>query len=196
MTAAELLSDVFTRVATDPLLLVPAIVLAGFVLEDLATVTVAVLASHMVIDNDVALAAAVAGTVLGDLALYALARWAGERAIVRHWLDGPMLARVLGWVHRRALAMVVVARFTPGFRLPVFAAAGAIGVPALPFAATIMITTLIWTPGLYWTAAQLGGSPMAWTGSLGWVALVVLGSALLAAPRIARAVATGRAQAR
>jgi membrane protein DedA with SNARE-associated domain len=196
MTLTELLADLLTRFATDPWLLVPIIVTATFVLEDLATVTVAVLASHMVIDGNVALAAAIVGTALGDIALYAAARWARGVPFVSAWLSRPLLNRTLDWVRRHALPMVVVARFVPGLRLPVFAGAGAVRMPALPFVATIIVTTLLWTPGLYWSAAQLGAVHSPWSGAIGWAAVLGLAGALLAAPRLATGLIVARGEAR
>jgi membrane protein DedA with SNARE-associated domain len=196
MTATDLLADLLMRFATYPWLLVPLILAATFVLEDLATITVAVLASHMVIDGGVALAAAVAGTALGDIALYAAARWARGVPFVSAWLARPLLNRTLGWVRRHALPMVVVARFVPGLRLPVFAGAGAVGVPALPFAATVIVTTLLWTPALYWSAAQLGAAHSPFSGTVGWTAVLALAATLLAAPRLASRLILARGPAR
>lgn len=49
MEAAAHLTTLLTMLADRPVVLATAIVLATFVLEDLATVTVALLAAHMVI---------------------------------------------------------------------------------------------------------------------------------------------------
>lgn len=192
----DLLADLLMRFASDPWLLVPIIVAATFVLEDLATVTVAILASHMVIDGEVALAAAVAGTALGDIALYAAARWARNVRFVRGWLQRPLLERMLVWMRRHALPMVVAARFLPGLRLPVFAGAGAVGMPALPFVAAIFLTTLLWTPGLYWSAAQLGAVQAPWSGPIGWIAVLSLGAALTVAPHLASRLVLARGKTR
>jgi membrane protein DedA with SNARE-associated domain len=193
MTPTDLLADLLMRFAANPWLLVPLILAATFVLEDLATVTVAVLASHMVIDGSVALAAAVAGTAFGDIALYAAARWARSIPFVSAWLARPLLNRTLGWVRQHALPMVVAARFVPGLRLPVFAGAGAVGVPAPPFVAAVIVTTLLWTPALYWSAAQLGPTVL---GATGWIAVLALAAALLAAPRLASRLILARGSAR
>jgi membrane protein DedA with SNARE-associated domain len=184
MTLTDLLADLLMRFASDPWLLVPLIVAATFVLEDLATVTVAVLASQMVIEGEVALASAVVGTALGDIALYAAARWARGVSFVSAWLARPALTRMLEWVRRHALAVVIVARFVPGLRLPIFAGAGAVRMPLLPFIAAIIVSTLIWTPGLYWSAAQLGASQDPAFGAMGWTAVLALAAVLFATPHL------------
>lgn len=195
MTLTDLLADLLMRFASDPWLLVPLIVAATFVLEDLATVTVAVLASHMVIDAEVALASAVVGTALGDIALYAAARWARGVPFVSAWLARPGLTRMLDWVRRHALAMVIVARFVPGLRLPIFAGAGAVRMPLVPFIAAIIVSTLIWTPGLYWSATQLGAAHSPSFGAMGWTAVSALAAALFAAQHLVSRLVVVRGKA-
>ena len=195
MTLTNLLAELLMRVASDPWLLVPLIVAATFVLEDLATVTVAVLASHMVIDGEVALASAVAGTALGDLALYAAARWARDIPLINVWLARPALTQMLEWVRRHALPMVIVARFVPGLRLPIFAGAGVVRMPAIPFTVTIILSTLIWTPALYWSATQLGAAHSPVAGAMGWTAVLALAAALFAAPHLVSRLLLARGEA-
>lgn len=192
MDARAFLSELLMQVAGQPLLLVTVILVATFLLEDLATITVALLASHMVIDGTTALGAAVFGTVLGDVALYALARWAGDRTFVQRWRRRPALARVIAWTRVHALKMLVIARFTPGLRFPVFAGAGVVGIPAAPFIATVTVTTLIWTPGLYYAAARLDMAGLERLGGMSWVAaLALVGAIMLAAHLVSARLAQG-----
>ena len=88
MDANAYLANGLMAVANQPVLLVLAIVLATFILEDIATVTVALLASHMLIDSSIAVAALVAGTVLGDLAVYFVARRAAHLPWIARRLNG------------------------------------------------------------------------------------------------------------
>lgn len=186
-----MLGDVLMAVAGDPITLGVVIIIATFVLEDAATITVALLASRMVIDARWALAAATIGTILGDIALYAIARWAGERRWVRRWTGRPTVAAALGWLERHAVGLVVLARFTPGLRLPVFAGAGTVRVPAGRFVVAVILSTLAWTPGLFWAATALDMSDL---GAARWVAPALLLAALLLLPRAtARVLARSRA---
>lgn len=186
-----MLVEWLTDAAREPAVLMLLIIAATFVLEDAATITVALLAGAMVIDGRLALIAATIGTVLGDLALYAAARWAGDRRLVRSWLERPSVAPVLDWMRGRALPLVVVARFTPGLRLPVYAGAGAIRVPFAPFALAVALSSLVWTPGLYWAASHLDGAALMRLGAFGWALAFGLIVAAAMLPR-----ATGRALAR
>lgn len=181
------LANLLMQVAGQPVLLVAAIVIATFVLEDLATITVALLASHMVIDGSLALGAAVLGTIAGDAALYAIARWAGSVPYVQRWHRKPALARVISWTRTHALAMLVVARFTPGLRFPVFAGAGVIGMPAAPFFTTVTLTTLIWTPGLYYAVTRLDMAGLHQLGGTGWLTALALAGVIIVAAHLVSA---------
>lgn len=186
MDPTALLTDTLMAVAGQPAALVLVIVAATFLLEDLATITVALLASKMLIPGETALAAVLVGTVIGDLALYAAARWAGGIPFVRRWTEKPAAAAVLGYIRRHALMMVAVARFTPGLRLPVFAGAGTVRTPFVPFALAILVSALVWTPGLWFATTSLGMTDF----PFGWAA-AGLALLLLLAPH-----ATGRLLAR
>lgn len=182
--ANAILTNSLMAVATQPVLLVLAIVIATFILEDIATVTVAVLASQMVIDGSIAVAALVAGTVLGDLAVYYIAKRAAHLPWIARRLNGGGARPVLVWLERHAVAMVLVARFTPGLRLPVFAGAGTIGMPAGRFALVVTLSTLIWTPGLFWAASTLGMTGLGQFGTYSWALPGALIAILVLAPRI------------
>lgn len=195
MDANAYLATGLMAVANQPVLLVLAIVLATFILEDIATVTVALLASHMLINSSIAVAALVAGTVLGDLAVYFVARRAAHLPWIARRLNGGGVKPVLAWLERNAVAMVLVARFTPGLRLPVFAGAGTIGMPARTFMLVITLSTLVWTPGLFWAAGSLGMAELGLLGAYSWVLPAALIVAMALAPRIVSALISRRGNA-
>lgn len=187
MNFAATFSDLLTSFAHQPVALVLLIIAATFVLEDVATVTVALLAARMVIDGPTAAAALVAGTLLGDLALYAAARWAGHYRPVARLLSHPAAVPAIDWLRRHSLAMVVIARFAPGLRLPIYAGAGSIGMPFGRFATAVGLSTLVWTPGLYLATRYAGAAGLDRMGALGWVTAAALALAVVvAAPRIVR----------
>jgi undecaprenyl-diphosphatase len=66
------------------------------------------------------------GRVLGDLLL--------DRESVRRWVGARGIDRARGLVTRHGAAAVLIGRFMIGFRSPVFAVAGAMGVPLRSFA--------------------------------------------------------------
>jgi len=171
-------------VAHQPLLLVFIIMTATFILEDVATVTTALIASHLAVDATTAVAALVAGIILGDLAVYGIANRAAHVPIVARFLNRDALKPVRDWMGQYALAVVLVARFTSGLRLPVFAAAGSLNIPFRAFSAVIVMSTLVWTPGLYWAAATLGSAGISHLGMFGWVLPAGLITTMAVAPRV------------
>lgn len=178
--------------AAQPLWLALAIIAATFVLEDVATVSVALLASQMAINGAIALSAVVAGTIFGDLAVYLVANRAASIPAVARYLEGAALKRSRVWLGRNAITMIVIARFTPGLRLPVFAGAGSLGVPLGIFSTVIILSTLLWTPGLFWAASTLGTVGIERLGTFGWLLAAGLVIALMIGPRLLSARSASR----
>ncbi len=146
---AETVLMMLRSLAAQPVLLVLAIVVATFILEDAATVAVGLLASQMVLDPSLALSALLAGTILGDLALHLLGRGAshtkwGQRVAMR-----PAVAEATIWLRRRSDVALALARFAPGLRLPVYAASGFIRAPLPRVIVIVTIVSALWTPGLF-----------------------------------------------
>lgn len=154
------LADVLAAQMLGPAALFLALVAATFILEDVATVAAGLLAGQMLIDPVTAITAVVAGTVIGDLALYAAGRWLGGTRLAAR-LRARSSGGVEDHLRRRGLMAVAAARFIPGSRLPVFFGSGVIALPFLALASTIVITTLVWTPALFFASNQAGGAVFA-----------------------------------
>lgn len=129
-----------------------AIVLGAFVSEDGATITAATLATSSLLDVRLAILSAFAGLWIGDLGVYALARWAGP-AIRRHrWLrtwfaktqnkDSSPNQERMQW-------SLALSRFLPGTRLPAYIAAGFEQMPVATFAAVTAISAIAWIIALF-----------------------------------------------
>ncbi len=170
MDMSETLTGLLMNVAHQPYLLVPLIIAATFVLEDIATITVALLASHMVIDPQIAVTALVAGTVLGDIAVFTIARRSAHIPFIARVLRTAGFRSALSWLQLHAVPALLVARFTPGLRLPIFAAAGSSNVSTSLFATVIGLSTLIWTPGLFYLASAAGMAGLDSFGGYAWLA--------------------------
>ncbi|MCH4894858.1 MULTISPECIES: DedA family protein [unclassified Sphingomonas] len=186
MEPSYALADMLTAVATQPVPLVVTILIATFLLEDVAVVTVALLASQMLLDPGIAIAALLAGTILGDVVLYVAARWFGSFGPIARLLAQPLVQSALAWISRNALPIVILARFAPGFRLPVYLAAGAVRMPIKPFLAAVIGTALLWTPLLFVISSKLGMQGVGRFGGLGWgiaIGVVVL---IAASPALLR----------
>jgi membrane protein DedA with SNARE-associated domain len=148
------LAETIAGYAASPALLFAVLFLLTFVQEDAVSVTAGLLAGRMLIDPLPALATVVAGTIAGDVALYAAGRWLADTGPVARLRTaaGPLEARL----RQQGLFAVAAARFVPGTRLPVFLASGVVGTPLAASTLVIAITTLAWTPGLFYLGYGAG----------------------------------------
>jgi membrane protein DedA with SNARE-associated domain len=142
--------------ASDPLLLAIALFAATFVAEDAATIAAGVLVGSTGSDSYLALGAVILGTAIGDLALYGAGRWGAGTAFGAKLRRRDDVGRVLAAFARRMLELLIVARFVPGMRLPVFTASGIAQAPFRLVATIIMLSTPIWTTLLFEISRNAG----------------------------------------
>ena len=170
--------------AMNPFLVVVGIIIATFLLEDAATVAVGLLASQMIVDPALAIAALVVGTVAGDLLLHLLGRFAGSTRWAGRLKATERVIKIEKWLQRRSLVAIAAARFLPGFRLPTFVASGFLRVPFSQVALVITGVTLVWTPGLFLISQSAGMAGLGQIGLAGWAIGTALIALVLAAPKL------------
>jgi membrane protein DedA with SNARE-associated domain len=135
--------------------IVTGIIAAAFISEDGATVTAATLAASSLLDMKLAFLSAFSGLWVGDLGVYAIARYLQPAARGSRWYS-----RVFRGVSDKASANVdgawqlAVSRFFPGTRLPSYVSAGLRGMPASVFSVVTAVTAFLWTL-LVFTLVQL-----------------------------------------
>jgi membrane protein DedA with SNARE-associated domain len=142
--------------AGDPLLLTIALFAATFVAEDAATIAAGVLIGSTGSDPYLALGAVILGTAIGDLALYGAGRWGAGTAFGARLRRRDDVGRALTAFAHRMLGLLVVARFVPGMRLPVFTACGVAQAPFRLVATIIILSTPIWTTLLFEISRNAG----------------------------------------
>lgn len=166
-----------------------AILLGTFILEDAATVAAALLAAEGVVPHTGALMALYTGILIGDMGLYGLgalaARW--ERA--RLWVTEHRMLRGREFLEGSLFVTLFGARCMPGMRLPTYTASGFLGVPFPRFALYAAVLAAGWATALYSIIAILGETVLAELGPWRWgvAALVIAGAIIL--PRITERVA-------
>lgn len=148
--------SLLTGFADRPLLLTFAIVIATFGSEDAATVAVGVLASQALVSVETALIALLIGTISGDIGLHLIGRFARRFRWCARIAQNPAAARAARSLVDNAVAALVIARFVPGTRLPVYVGSGLAQVPAVKASLVIAGASMIWTPALF-AFAMLGG---------------------------------------
>ncbi len=110
------------------------------------------------------IAAAVAGSVAGQFALYAVARRLGEERfrdwVARHgrWvtLTPEEVDRAAKWLHDKGGWTVAVGRLIPGVRSVISIPAGLSEMPVAPFLAYTIAGTTAWTAALAYAGRFLG----------------------------------------
>jgi membrane protein DedA with SNARE-associated domain len=164
------------------LALAMAIFIATFIYEDGATLLAATLSASGRLDPVLGIGAAFLGIWVGDIGLYALGRL--FRTSSARW---PRLQRALkpevfkkaeGWLAQNASLALAMSRAIPGSRLPLYLAAGALGLPLRRFARITAICAAAWVLVIFGIWRWL---PTLWPGS-GMHLPVALTVILLAAP--------------
>lgn len=137
-----------------------------FFSEDAATLSGALLAVAGQLATPFGLAACFLGIWLGDLGLYALARYFGRPFLGRAWVkrrvNEDRLAKSEAWWKKRGLLVLLVARFVPGLRLPTYLIAGTLAVPFMSFAAVTALMGLVWVPLVFTLVWAAGTQAVAW----------------------------------
>ena len=130
--------------------------------EDLTSLSAGLLARDGIIDIGTAIAASAAGVYVGDLGLWAAGRLLGRRLLNFRWVVGRFDSAALSSLGQRIdsnLGMaILVSRFLPGSRLPMYLAVGVFGRRPLAFAAWSLLAVLLWTPPLVWATYAFGSS--------------------------------------
>jgi membrane protein DedA with SNARE-associated domain len=115
-----------------------ALVLGGLGLpipEEVPIILAAVLARNEQMTPPLALASCLAGVLLGDLVVYFLGFFYGEKVIslpiTRRLITRQREAQIKGYFHRHGFKILVSGRFVPGFRTAAYLTAGILKLPTL-----------------------------------------------------------------
>ena len=178
--------------------LLTGIALSTFVSEDLALIGAGLLAREGHVPLAPVIAACIAGVYVGDLGLWGIGRACGSRS-----MQIPLLLRafaltdaaaVRSRIEMRLGIAILVSRFVPGTRLPMYVALGVWGQRPLAFAAWSLVAVVAWTPLLVIATMYLGDAVVVQavtgieTGVLGslMTAAIVFGAMRLAGRGLAR----------
>jgi membrane protein DedA with SNARE-associated domain len=174
---------------------VPALIglaLSTFVSEDLASIGAGLLARDGQLPLLQSVMACVAGVYVGDLGLWLAGRLLGRRALTLPWLAPRLNAVDLDALSVRIDAhlgtAVVVSRFLPGSRLPMYVAAGIWGRRPVAFAAWSFVAVMMWTPLLVVSASYFGAAvvtPLLQGIEIGVIGSLSMGAMLLGVLRFA-----------
>ena len=187
---------------TPTILVLSGLALSTFISEDLALVTAGALVAQGRLGFLPAVVACIVGIFVGDVLLYLAGRLGAGRLLRtpsgRRLVSTEALNRAQQWMGDRTFAVVLLSRFTPGLRLPVYVAAGVLSKDFLKFSSALLLAAVVWTPLLVGAGGAVAESSEAITnGVWGGIALpVAILVGILYAGRRAMRFAAGRRRGR
>ena len=129
------------------------IFLATFIYEDGATLLAATLSASGSLDPRIGLLSTFIGIWMGDMGLYGLGSSFGRRAARSRWLQKYLspesIASADRWFAKHGWLALVMSRAIPGSRLPLYVAAGALGLPVRLFAKTTAVCSAVWVSAIF-----------------------------------------------
>lgn len=140
----EYISDLVIAQAQNPWLQAILLGLATFIAEDPAILLASSLSAAELVSTAHAFVGILIGIAVGDLLLYLLGR-GGYKLLPEKVKQNPHLEKMQGFVQRYGLFAVLLSRFVPGMRLPVFAAAGLARMDGRVFGLAVLIASAGWT---------------------------------------------------
>lgn len=139
--------------AQNEAILALSIFFATFVYEDGATLLAATLAATGRLDPRLGLVSAFLGIWIGDIGLYATGAAVGRRLLgpsrLGRFVQPQKLAKAESWFSRRGASALVLSRFIPGSRLPLYFVAGTLKFPSSEFAAITGACAAVWVSAIF-----------------------------------------------
>jgi len=154
------------------------IILCVILFEDLIIVIVGVLAADGAVSVPVALLSLYIGTIIGDVALYAIGAFARTHPRLAHYVDHDFTAPFRSWLESRYAFAVYSGHFIPGFRFATYIASGFFGYPLSTFMRMAMVGGVVLVTALFSVSYWFGSFSSGWTDWVRWsiagVFLIVL----------------------
>ncbi len=171
--------DYLLNISTQPAWLFIAIILASYLLEDLAIISAALLAADQVISVPMAASAIMLGIISGDAGLYAM----GYFARYSQWLTEKIKpqskdSRYYKLVSINLFKNILFVRFVPGLRFLFYTSCGLFKVGFRRFLLGIFLSTSLWVLVVFSSFYLAGSSAWAENSPLKWL-LIPLAISLL-----------------
>ncbi len=136
------------------------IVLATFMSEDLTCIGAGLMAAQGLIDFWPAAIAATAGIYIGDFTLYFAGRLMGNAIFnvppFKWMVKKENVYSAEAWFQKKGPVILVLSRFIPGSRFPVYLSAGILKTGFWTFLLYFGLTALLWTPTFVWLSVFAG----------------------------------------
>ncbi|MGJ8647344.1 MAG: DedA family protein [Marinomonas colpomeniae] len=156
------------------LLLSLGIIFLSYLLEDLAIVTAATLATQGVLSPTVGLIAIFIGIATGDLGLYALGRYGRKVRFLRYKaLTNKHFKAVRDRLHQGAFLNLFIIRFVPGLRSVGFTMSGFFSIPLPLFLCAVLSATALWTALIFLVIYYLGSQAWLQAAQYQWLIIPI-----------------------
>lgn len=150
-----------------------AIILSAFLLEDLTTIIVGILAAEGYISIPLALLSLYTGIVLGDATLYLIGRVARTHPRLAHYLDHDYTTSFRTWLENRYTMIIFSGHFVPGLRFTTYVASGFFRRPLSLFIPTAIAGGLVLGTALFSLSYWFGSVTSEWMRSARWLIALV-----------------------
>ncbi|EGR1703395.1 DedA family protein [Vibrio cholerae] len=178
-------SEWLTLHSSSPFWVFLGIVVLSYLLEDVAIVTAAGLASQQLTPMPFALLAIFIGIATGDIALYYLGRYSRYfRAMRYRLLTNPYFRQVRRRLLARPFINLFTIRFIPGLRTVGYTLSGYVALPLRLFTAAVLMATALWTAVVFFAIYQLGSQAWFQASEYRWWWLCLLVVLLLVFNRV------------
>lgn len=155
--------------SVDSTVLLPlAIILCAFLIEDLATVIVGVLAADGIISVPAALLFLYIGIFIGDMVLYSLGVLARTHQRLAHYIDHDFTAPFRSWLGNRYALTVFSGHFIPGLRLTTYLASGFFRYPLRTYIPMAIAGGLFLEITLFSISYWFGSLTSGWVSHMRW----------------------------
>lgn len=153
--------------------------------EDVATITIALLAAHGHIPVELGLFAAMAGIIVGDMGIFWGGWFARGHRYALHLLARHRIRRVKRLLKRNMLPTIMVVRCLPGMRLPTYFALGFFHASPVKFMGIAVGAVAIWSAFLFFLTFVIGDQLLrAIEGPWFWVAVSAFIGVIFFVPQI------------
>ena len=134
--------------------------------EDVACVAAGLAISSSITNWTVALIGCSLGAIIGDTVMFLFGYFVG-RPVIRWWpfnkfLSASQLDVAGKWFAQNEILVIILSRFTPGLRGPVYVSAGILKMTFIKFLAVHTLSVLVWAPLLIGLALIVGYPIMGW----------------------------------
>ncbi len=150
------------------MLLLLVIILCAFLIEDVATVIVGVLAADGIISIPVAFISLYIGIFIGDAMLYSLGSLARTHPRLARYIDHDFTAPLREWLLHRYAFTVFSGHFVPGLRFTTYVASGFFRLPLSTYIPMAIAGGLVLLTTLFSISYWFGSITSGWVGHLRW----------------------------